>query len=458
MRRFVDRAHAAGIGVILDVVYNHLGPDGNYLKVFCERYFTDRYKTDWGEAINFDGEGAEAVTELFVANAGYWIDEYHLDGLRLDATDNVHDEKGDHVLAAIVRRARAAAGERSIIVVAENEQQRTQLVRPPESGGFGIDALWNDDFHHSAVVALSGPRGAYYTDYAGTPQELISAIKRGYLYQGQWYAWQKQRRGTSTSGLQPRQFVTFIENHDQVANTAAGLRMHQVTSPGRWRAMTALILLAPGTPMLFQGQEFCSSKPFLYFADHGGELGQAVRRGRAKFLSQFPDLALPEAQAKLTDPSDPMTFERSKLDLVERKEHQKALALHRDLLKLRREDPTFRAQAGAVDGAVLAERAFVLRFASDRVDGRGDRLLLVNLGDEVALRIAPEPLLAPPRDTSWRTLWSSEHETYGGLGVTEPETDGGWYLAAECAIVLKPREGKEPAPAPKPQEKRKKDA
>src|SRR5215475_1164000 len=189
-RRFVDRAHAAGLGVILDVVYNHLGPDGNYLGEFSRDYFSDHYKTDWGSAINFDGPNAGPVREYFAANAGYWIDEFHLDGLRLDATQSVYDLSGEHILAAVTRRARAAARDargRSIIMVAENEPQETILVRPPEQGGYGIDALWNDDFHHSAMVAMTGRNEAYYTDYLGRPQEFISTAKYGYLYQGQWY-------------------------------------------------------------------------------------------------------------------------------------------------------------------------------------------------------------------------------------------------------------------------------
>ena len=261
-RRFVDRAHAAGLAVVLDVVYNHFGPSGNYLREFSPDYFTDKYETDWGESINFDGDNAGPVREFFVANAGYWIDEFHLDGLRLDATQSIFDRSREHVLTAIGRRARQAAGGRDIVLTAENEPQETRLVKPIAQGGYGLDALWNDDFHHSAMVALTGRSEAYYVDTRGTPQELISAVKYGYLFQGQHYAWQKQPRGMPTWGLPPAAFVTFLENHDQIANTADGTRAHELTSPGRWRAMTALVLLAPGTPMLFQGQECAASAPF----------------------------------------------------------------------------------------------------------------------------------------------------------------------------------------------------
>ena len=365
LRRFVDRAHAAGLGVILDVVYNHLGPDGNYLREFAQDYFTDRYTTDWGDAINFDGENAEPVREYFIANAGYWIDEFHLDGLRLDATQNIYDLSGrSH--PGRRRAAPASARGRSIIIVAENEPQETVLIRPQEQGGYGMDALWNDDFHHSAMVAMTGRNEAYYTDYLGKPQEFISAVKYGYLYQGQWYNWQEWRRGTPSLKIPPRAFVTFIQNHDQVANSGRGERCHQLTSPGLYRAMTALTLLAPSTPMLFQGQEFAASSPFLFFADHNEGLAPLVRRGRAEFLAQFRSLSTPEVQAVLDDPGDERTFERSKLDLSERERHSAIYEMHRDLLRLRREDAVFGGAASGVDGAVLGDEAFVLRFFGER--------------------------------------------------------------------------------------------
>lgn len=393
-RRFVNHAHELGLGVILDVVYNHVGPDGNSFAQFSPAYFTERYTTDWGPAINFDGECAGPVREFFLANAAYWIEEFHFDGLRLDATQNIYDASSDHILAAIARRVRQAARGRSTLLVAENEPQQTKLVRPPSEGGYGLDALWNDDFHHSAKVALTGHSEAYYSDYHGSPQEFVSALKWGYLYQGQYYQWQQQRRGTPCFGLRPATFVTYLQNHDQIANSADGLRLHRLTSPGRYRAMTALLLLGPGTPMLFQGQEFAASSPFYFFADHGDELAPLVRQGRAEFLRQFPSLALPEVQSRLPDPTDPTTFTRSKLDLSERHRHADIYALHCDLLRLRRQDPVFRNQRpGGVDGAVLSASAFVLRFFAD--DDR-DRLLVVNLGRDLHLHPAPEPLLAPP--------------------------------------------------------------
>ena len=433
-RRFVDRSHALGIAVILDVVYNHLGPDGNYLKRFSDSYFTDRYSNEWGEAINFDGPDAGPVREFFIANAGYWIEEYHLDGLRLDATQQIYDASPDHVLAAIVREVRRAGGGRNTVVIGENEPQQARLVRAPENGGYGLDALWNDDFHHSAIVALTGRDEAYYSDYRGGPQEFVAAARHGFLYQGQYYCWQQKPRGTPALDLPAEAFVVFLENHDQVANSGPGRRLHQLTSPGRYRAMTAFQLLMPGLPMLFQGQEFGSSKPFLYFADHRPELAEAVGEGRREFLKQFPSLASPEMSDRFADPADPDSFQRSVLDLDERTRNVEAVALHRDLLRLRRDDPVLCLRPGRIDTAIIGDRAWLVRYFGDRED----RLLLVNLGQNMTLAPAPEPLLAPPEDQAWRILWSSEAPDYGGGGTPALSRDGEMLLPGEAALVLAP--------------------
>jgi maltooligosyltrehalose trehalohydrolase len=436
-RRFVNTAHELGLGVILDVVYNHFGPVGNFLRSFSLEYFTDRYETEWGEALNFDGVNSSPVREFIIANAGYWIDEFHLDGLRLDATQAIIDRSPRHVVLELAARARSAAGERSIVIIGENEPQDVRFVRRPEDGGFGLDALWNDDFHHSAMVVLSGRNEAYYTDHLGAPQEFISAIKWGYLYQGQLYSWQGQRRGTPAFDIPPASFVHFIQNHDQVANSARGERCHALTSPGRLRAMTALLLLGPQTPMLFQGQEFCASSPFLYFADHQGDLREQVRKGRIQFLEQFRSLRSENVQERIPDPADPETFKRSKIDHGERKRHMESYLLHRDLLKLRRVDPVFNAQrVDWIHGAVLGSEAFVLRFFGG---DDGDRLLLVNFGRDLKLVEVPEPLLAPPVESRWELLWSSEFPWYGGSGNPALETDEYWLVPGHAAVVLAPK-------------------
>lgn len=444
-RGFVNRAHTVGIGVILDVVYNHLGPDGNYLKKYTERYFTDKYLNDWGEAINFDGEDSSGVREFFLANAALWIDEYHLDGLRLDATQQIFDDSPSHMLSEIGAVVRALGKKRATFLVAENEPQDSRLVREQGKGGYGLDALWNDDFHHTATVALTGKREAYYTDYHGSPQEFLSAAKYGFLYQGQHYKWQKDRRGTASLDLKPWNLVTFLENHDQVANSARGQRLHQRSQPGAYRALTALLLLGPGTPMLFQGQEFASSKPFLYFADHMPELSQKILKGRGEFLAQFPSMNTPERNPYLCDPGSPSTFERCKLDFNERQQHAESYTLHKDLIQMRKTQAAFRLHEPGrrLDGAVLSESSFVLRYFSGDDDAKddaasGDRLLIVNLGADLELSPAPEPLLAPPAGRVWSLTWSSDDPRYGGEGAYEPETEQGWKLPGTCAFVVKP--------------------
>lgn len=435
-RRFVDRAHAARLGVILDVVYNHLGPSGNCLPRFSSAYMSDR-STQWGQALNFDGPGSKSVREFFIANAVYWIDEFRLDGLRLDAVQDIFDSSKIHVVAELGAAARAAAGERTIVIVAEHEGQDARLARPRARGGLGLDAVWNDDFHHAARVALTGEREAYYSDYLGTPQELLSCLLRGYLYQGQFYAWQGKIRGTPAGDLAPAAFVHYLENHDQAANSLDGRRLHQLCDPGRYRALTALLLLGPQTPMLFMGQEFGATSPFLYFADHAGELGAAVRAGRRTFLNQFPRLAALEAVGALSDPLSPSTFARCKLDYSERVSRPEAYALHRDLLRLRQEDPVFRSRRlGGLAGAVLTDAAFALRYTGARGH---PRLLVLNLGPESDLQPPSEPLLAMPADASWELLWSSEHPDYGGSGALCPvDAQGRWRLPAAATCVLRP--------------------
>jgi maltooligosyltrehalose trehalohydrolase len=438
MRRFVDAAHALGLGVILDVVYNHFGPDGNYIREYAPQFFSTIHKTEWGEPFNFDGAQSGPVRQFFVSNAGYWIDEFHLDGLRLDATQAIFDDSPEHILKAVARRVREAARGRDTFVMAENEPQEADLVRV-EGKGCGLDAIWNDDLHHAARVALTGKNEGYFTDYTGSPQEFVSAAKWGFLYQGQQYRWHRRRRGTPAFDIPQHRFVTFIENHDHVANSGRGYRVHQLTSPARCRAMTAYLLLSPGTPMLFQGQEYASTKPFLYFADHYPELAALVHTGRRELMRRFRSLAGPEGQKLVPNPADQATFEACKLDPAERSTRVAWLALHKDLIALRKADPAIRGvhAGGVLDGAVLGSSAFVLRFFHPH---EGDRLLVVNLGRDLHLDPAPEPLLAPPaRGLHWHPIWSSEDPKYGGQGTAPLDTEDNWQLPGEAAVLLAAR-------------------
>jgi maltooligosyltrehalose trehalohydrolase len=436
-RHFVDRAHELKLGVILDVVYNHFGPDGNYIGCYSDHYFTQKYGNEWGAAINYDGPHCEPVREFISKNAGYWVDEYHLDGLRLDATQSVLDDSPEHILTLVGREVRAAARGRATLIVNENERQNARLVRGENEGGYGLDAIWNDDFHHSARVAATGHNEAYYSDHRGTAQELLSAVRWGFLYQGQIYSWQEARRGHYALDLTPPQFITFIQNHDQISNSATGQRLQQLTCLGAYKALTALLLLGPNTPMLFQGQEFAARTPFFFFADHKPELNKLIREGRLKFLTQFPSLATEAIQQQIADPGSEETFRRCQLDWSEVETNASLYQLHCDLLRLRRDEPCFAAQDRArFDGAVLSQDAFLLRFFGAAID---DRLLIVNLGRDLQYNPAPQPLLAPPPDCEWEVFWSSEDPKYGGLGSPPPETlEFNWRIPATSALVLKP--------------------
>ena len=440
LRSFIDRAHSLGLGVILDVVYNHFGPEGNYLGAFSDDYLTRGNENEWGDAINFDGPDSEPVREFFITNGRYWIEEFHFDGFRFDALHAVRDRSNEYIIGAVARAARKAAGTRSIILIAENDRQEAKMVRPRTQGGDDLDGMWNDDFHHSTVVALTGRKEAYYDDYRGTPQEFISAAKYGFLYQGQALSWQKALRGSCALDISPEKFVCFIENHDQIANTGPGERSRFQTSPARYRAMTALLMLGPWTPLLFQGEEFGASSPFLFFADMGDvSVRNAIRKGRAEWLAPFLSLSEEEAQKALPAPDDPDAFARCKLDFSERERNQQLYDLHIDLLKLRKEDSRFRQETrGSIDGAVLGTTSFVLRYFSKEED---ERLLLVNFGEQQVLHPASEPLLAPPSRCIWETIWTSESPSYGGAGATATATKEQWVLPTETTVVLRPTLG-----------------
>ncbi len=446
MRRFIDHAHALGLGVILDVVYNHFGPEGCYHHAFSSYYLhKERGRNDWGDALNFDGPHNEGVREYFVANAGYWIAEYHLDGLRLDATHAIHDSSTEHILAEISRHARAAGGQRSILLIAENEAQNVRLVRPDDEGGYGLDGVWNDDFHHSARVALTGHDEAYYCDYRGTPQELLSAVRWGYLFQGQFCKWQQKLRGTCTFGIPAQRFVTYLENHDQVANSARGLRLKDLTSLAQYRAMVALWLLSPQSPLLFQGQELGSSQPFLFFADYTDPLASLVRKGRQQELAGFRSTTHPDLQAGAADPVSRSTMLECRLEDGEDYRENLTFLLFRDLLTLRREDAIFRQQRSeSIQGAVLGSEALALRYLDD---ASNDRLLLINLGRDLYPVPSSEPLLAPPPGREWSLLWYSENPRYGGTSIVPLDSDRPWRLMGNCALVLAAR-----AAQPRPEE------
>jgi maltooligosyltrehalose trehalohydrolase len=376
LRRLVDAAHRLGLGVVLDVVYNHLGPEGNYLRAFGPFYFTDRYQTPWGEAINYDGEGARLVREFVFQNVEHWLREYHIDGLRLDATHAIRDSSEPHLLAELADRARAATP-RGVVLIAENDANDVRLVRPRSRGGYGLDAVWADDFHHAVHVTLTGEREGYYADYHGGAEEIPRTLRGGFLYQGQTSPRRGKPRGTAVTDEPGGAFVFCLENHDQVGNRALGERLNQLVLPSLFRAATALLLLAPETPLLFMGQEFNAATPFQFFTDFNDELGRLVTEGRRNEFRGFSAFQDPALRDQIPDPQAEETFLRSRLDWGEVERNAGMLRLYRELLRLRRDDAVLRAASRLeTEATALGERALAVL----RRSGAQQRLLLVNLG------------------------------------------------------------------------------
>jgi maltooligosyltrehalose trehalohydrolase len=396
LRRLVDEAHRLGLGVILDVVYNHLGPDGSTLAAFSPLYFTSRHETPWGVALDFDGEGSEAVRDFVAQNAVAWIRDYHLDGLRLDATHAIRDDSPRHVLSEIAERVRCEAG-RPALLVAEDDRNLARLVRPPAEGGYGLDGVWADDFHHQVRVRLAGDRDGYFADYDGSAEALARTLRSGWLYTGQRSSFRGGSRGTDPAGIPLERFVVCVQNHDQVGNRAFGNRLHHAVSPEAFRAAVALLLLAPETPLLFMGQEWAASTPFLYFTDHEPALGRLVAEGRRRELGSFRAFADPESRGRIPDPQAAATFEASRLRWEERdrEPHASVLRLHRALLALRRAE-------------------IVPRRARFRAAAAGERGLLLDYGDLAAavwLEGAGQVAL-PPVGEATLLLLSTEDPTF----------------------------------------------
>lgn len=392
LKRLVDACHARGLAVILDVVYNHLGPEGNYLHAFGP-YFTSRYRTPWGDAVNFDGPDSDQVRHYFIENALYWITEYHIDGLRLDAVHGIYDFGARHILQELTEavHGRGSVLGRRVQVIAESDQNDTRLVTTAQYGGYGLDAQWNDDFHHALRTCLTNDRAGYYKDF-GDFSSLVKSFSEGFVLSGQYSTFRRRCHGSSSAHIHPGRMVVFSQNHDQIGNRMRGERLGEHLSTEQLMLAAAAVILSPYMPLLFMGEEYGETAPFPYFVSHSDEhLVEAVRRGRREEFAAFADQGTPP------DPQDETTFLSGKLntELRFQGEHQRIFDFYCRLISLRKEyGEFFRLGREALEvSAIDDERLLTIVRSTD--SGRlisfynfsGQRRTICLPTDEGALRL-----------------------------------------------------------------------
>jgi maltooligosyltrehalose trehalohydrolase len=386
LKDLVQNAHEKELSVFLDVVYNHFGPEGNYLHAYAPRFFTERHETPWGAAINFDDRGSDNVREFFIHNALYWLEEYHLDGLRLDAVHAIKDDSEKHFLVELAERVRSGPGaERQVHLILENEENTASLLRPTVEGRVRYDAQWNDDIHHALHTDLTRESASYYADYAGAPvRHLGRCLAEGFAYQGDPSHHRGNRRGELSGDLPSTSFVSFLQNHDQIGNRAFGERITDLAPPEAVKAAAAIYLLAPQVPMLFMGEEWGAKSPFTFFCDFENDLAPLVTGGRRKEFAKFPEFSDPETRERIPDPNAAETFRMAVLDWkeVENEQHAGWLSFYKELLRLRRQHivPRLRnVPGGEAIYRLVGERALRAQWTL----GDGSTLtLLANLGPE----------------------------------------------------------------------------
>jgi maltooligosyltrehalose trehalohydrolase len=408
LKHLVDEAHARGLMVLLDVVYNHFGPDGNYLAAYAP-IFTETHKTPWGAAVNYDAAGSHCVRDFIVDNALYWTQEFHLDGLRLDAVHAIKDDSNQHILTVIADRVRAVAGDRPVHLVLENEENEAlKLERGADGKPLRYTAQWNDDVHHALHCAASGESAGYYAEYAGDTGKLGRALAEGFAFQGEVMAFRGEARGEPSARLPPAAFVSFIQNHDQVGNRAFGDRLTSFAPAEAVRAVAAIYLLAPQIPMIFMGEEWGAAQPFPFFCDFEPTLADAVREGRRAEFARFPEFQDPAQRARIPDPTAPATFASAKLDwtVAGQGAHADWLRLYRDLLAVRHAEIVPR----------LAQQGHGGRYD---VFGEGALRVTWTLRDGAVLtldaNLTPQPGAAAVTDAG-RRLWTEGRVEGGRLG------------------------------------------
>ncbi len=408
LRQLVDAAHRLGLAVFLDVVYNHFGPDGNYLGAFSRSYFTERHHTAWGAALNFDDPHSDQVRRFFIENALHWVHEYHLDGLRLDATHAIVDDSPRHFLAELAQRVHASTTGRPVLVIAEDPRNLATMIQPGSAGGWGLDGVWADDFHHQMRRMIAGDNEGYYCSFTGTAEDLATTIRQGWFFCGERSPYHDEPRGTDPTGIPPRRFVHCIQNHDQIGNRALGERLNHQVEPATFRAVSTLLLCDPETPLLFMGQEWAASTPFQFFTDHHEELGRLVTAGRRQEFRHFSAFTDPAMREKIPDPQAETTFAASRLHWDERESglHAGVLRLNRQLLRLRRTESALRAATfeGCIVMALDPGTILLLRSASD-----GPALLgIFRLVGAGTIDLTGQPALQAFAGRRWQMVLTSE--------------------------------------------------
>jgi maltooligosyltrehalose trehalohydrolase len=429
LRTLVDAAHHAGFTFLLDVVYNHFGPDGNYLGAYSDRYFNQKHQTPWGAAFNVDGEDSQPVRRHFLENAIYWITEFHMDGFRLDATQAILDDSPKHLIQEIAEQAQ----ERGALIICEDPRNERKLVLPREQHGYGCDAVWADDFHHVLRVQITKENEGYLGYFGGTIEELVQTLREGWLFTGQV---QKDGipRGTSGADLAPERFVHCISNHDQVGNRAFGDRLNQIISPASYRAASGLLLLSPYTPMLFMGQEWAASSPFCYFTDHEPGLGRNITEGRRKEFEQFSEFRDPAKHRRIPDPQAESTFQKSKLRWSELEDSgsNAVLCLYRDFLRFRLERLRERSRGTWVVDQV-ADSTIAIRYSAPEAPGL---LILAQLVPAQTVLTLDRDVLRPGQDLSWNLILSSNAADYGGEEQASFDPEKEKFLLTEPEVAV----------------------
>lgn len=406
LRALVDAAHREGLAVLLDVVYNHFGPDGNYLGAYGSEYFCKRHHTPWGDGFNFDDKGNGPVREFFLGNPPYWMEEFHVDGFRFDATHEIQDDSPVHILKEMVSAVHARGG----YAIAEDFRNDVKVLR---KDGLGFDGVWADDFHHSMRVSQTHEKHAYLQDFQGTIGEVVECLEHGWLYRGQTSRFLGRARGTKGKELPPSAFVHCLSNHDQTGNRALGERIGTLIQPAAYRTLSTVLCLTPYTPMLFMGQEWGTASPFLFFCDHNEKLGKAITEGRRREFACFPEFSDPDRMAQIPDPQAEETFLRSKLEWQEADApgHEQLLALYRKCLGLRFKDSVFRPEGRQGWEAKTDGDIGVLRYWNDQVEY------------QMLFCLQPEGKGKRP-DGRFELVFSSEDACFGGSGGSAWATDG----------------------------------